>query len=134
MKLSQTEIKALRSILNKVEKAEAEPVPAPVAEPAPAKAPKKARKVAVSLPSEGPSKAEKKAQNKALYASINGHLGEATKCAGVGDSAGCVKALKTAMSLVPTHLNKDGELAWSGTVAQIMRKAESLGLSAGALS
>jgi len=134
MKLTKTEIKALRSILNKVEKAELVPVAEPVAEPAPVEAPKKARKVAVALPSEGPSKAEKKAQNKALYASINGHLGEATKCAGVGDSAGCVTALKKAMSLVPTHLNKSGELAWSGTVAQIMRKAESLGLSESSLA
>ncbi len=139
MKLTQTEIKALRSILKKYDvAAAAEPVselPVSVVEPVKAakttKATTKARKVQVDLPS---AKADRKAANKALYASINGHLGEATKCAGLGDTAGCVAALKTAMAKVPTHANKAGDLAWSGTVAQIVRKAESLGLNAKALA
>lgn len=69
------------------------------------------------------AKAVKKAENQRLHRSIQAQLALATKASKSGDNKASVDALRTAMSMVPDH--------WTPTVNQILRKAESLGLSDG---
>jgi len=74
-------------------------------------------------------KAAKSAKNKAVNASINARLANATKASDIGDVDKTLASLREAMELVPTHLDKHGNLAWQGTVDRIVKKAESLGLA-----
>ena len=74
-------------------------------------------------------KAAKSAKNKAVNASINARLANATKASDIGDVDKVLASLREAMELVPTHLDKHGNLAWQGTVDRIVKKAESLGLA-----
>jgi len=74
-------------------------------------------------------KAAKSAKNKAVNASINARLANATKASDIGDVDKVLASLREAMELVPTHLDKQGNLAWQGTVDRIVSKAQSLGLA-----
>ena len=74
-------------------------------------------------------KAAKSAANKARNASINARLANATKASDIGDVDQVLASLREAMELVPTHLDKQGNLAWQGTVNRIVAKAQSLGLA-----
>lgn len=74
-------------------------------------------------------KAAKSAKNKAVNASINARLANATKASDIGDVDQTIASLREAMQLVPTHLDKQGNLAWKGTVERIVKKAQSLGLA-----
>ena len=74
-------------------------------------------------------KAAKSAKNKAVNASINARLANATKASDIGDVDQVLASLREAMELVPTHLDKQGNLAWQGTVNRIVAKAQSLGLA-----
>ena len=73
-------------------------------------------------------KAAKSAKNKSINASINARLANATKASDIGDVTKTLASLREAMELVPTHLDKQGNLAWKGTVERIVAKAQSLGL------
>ena len=70
-------------------------------------------------------KAARRAANQRLNRRINGQLSNATKAFKAGDGTACVAALEKAQSLVPTHTNKDGSLAWQGTLDRIGMKAQS---------
>lgn len=74
-------------------------------------------------------KAAKSAKNKSINASINARLANATKASDIGDVTQTLASLREAMELVPTHLDKQGNLAWKGTVERIVAKAQSLGLA-----
>ena len=74
-------------------------------------------------------KAAKSAKNKSINASINDRLANATKASDIGDVTQTLASLREAMELVPTHLDKQGNLAWKGTVERIVAKAQSLGLA-----
>jgi len=74
-------------------------------------------------------KAAKSAKNKSINASINARLANATKASDIGDVTQVLASLREAMELVPTHLDKQGNLAWKGTVERIVAKAQSLGLA-----
>ena len=85
---------------------------------APAEAPATTQGLAVD-------KAARRAQNQRINRRINAQLANATKAFNAGDGTACVAALEKAQALVPTHLNKDGSLAWQGTLDRIGMKAQS---------
>ena len=70
-------------------------------------------------------KAARKAKNQRTNRRINAQLANATKAFNAGDGTACVAALEKAQSLVHTHLNKDGSLAWQSTLDRIGAKAQS---------
>jgi len=77
-------------------------------------------------------RAARRAQNQRLNRRINAQLANATKAFNAGDGGACVAALEKAQTLVPTHLNKDGSLAWQGTLDRISAKAQSFAEKASA--
>ena len=85
---------------------------------APAEAPATTQGLAVD-------KAARRAQNQRINRRINAQLANATKAFNAGDGTAGVAALEKAQSLVPTHLNKDGSLAWQSTLDRIGAKAQS---------
>ena len=92
---------------------------------APAEAPATTQNPAVD-------KAARRAQNQRINRRINAQLANATKAFNAGDGTACVAALEKAQSLVPTHLNKDGSLAWQSTLDRISAKAQSFAEQASA--
>ena len=72
------------------------------------------------------TKAQKREANVKCNAKINAQLANATKAFNRGDATACVAALENAAALVPTHLSKDGTLAWQGTLDRVNAKAQSL--------
>jgi hypothetical protein len=70
-------------------------------------------------------KAARKAKNQRTNRQINAQLSNATKAFKAGNGTACVAALEKAQALVPTHVNKDGSLAWQSTLDRIGAKAQS---------
>ena len=77
-------------------------------------------------------KAARKAKNQRTNRQINAQLANATKAFNAGDGSACVAALEKAQSLVPTHLNKDGSVAWQSTLDRITAKAQTFAEKASA--
>jgi len=77
------------------------------------------------VPATTQDRTARRAANQTLNRRINGQLANATKAFNAGDGTACVAALEKAQSLVPTHTNKDGSLAWQGTLDRIGMKAQS---------
>ena len=77
-----------------------------------------------------PTRAQKREKNQKTNRQINGQLSNATKAFNRGDATACVEALENAAALVPTHLSKDGTLAWQGTLDRVNAKAQSLAAKA----
>jgi hypothetical protein len=72
------------------------------------------------------TRAQKREANQKRNREINGQLSNATKAFNRGDATACVEALENAAALVPTHLSKDGTLAWQGTLDRVHAKGKSL--------
>tara|TARA_R110000787_G_scaffold110985_3_gene219823 strand:+ start:130 stop:510 length:381 start_codon:yes stop_codon:yes gene_type:complete len=70
-------------------------------------------------------KAARTAKNQRTNRLINAQLSNATKAFKAGNGTACVAALEKAQSLVPTHTNKAGVLAWQSTLDRIGAKAQS---------
>jgi len=79
-----------------------------------------------------PTRAQKREANQKTNRQINAQLANATKAFNAGDATACVAALEKAAALVPTHLSKDGTLAWQGTLDRVNAKAKSLAEKAAA--
>tara|TARA_B100000809_G_scaffold65146_1_gene61822 strand:+ start:291 stop:641 length:351 start_codon:yes stop_codon:yes gene_type:complete len=84
------------------------------------------------VPATTQDRSARRAANQTLNRRINGQLANATKAFNAGDGGACVAALEKAQALVPTHLNKDGSLAWQGTLDRIGAKAQSFAEKASA--
>ena len=84
------------------------------------------------VPATTQDRTARRAANQTLNRRINGQLANDTKAIKASDRNACVDAKAKEQALVPTHLNKDGSLAWQGTLDRIGAKAQSFAEKASA--